>query len=336
MEEIKPNEIKQNGERDRMELEENKFPESPFGKDPEPDLEQVYGEDVKLNGRTKKYKQRSWDDYVEELKIDYKIIKEKDDMSSTITIYNIPNTEEFQELITVLKDESGSRFIEFAIVDCGFGKFYYLYRSSKLFDIVQLIRQINRTFYSESMEQYQIRLTESILAKNKSSQRFILHMSKGQQAKIIRLLQDIKISDSSFGLIMCIATLNKAKEKFDQYITEKYEVYYNDDGYYKLIKREIDRATINGIDWLINTLPVMVDEVGVYKKQYLCDITDQKITKKLLYKLTAVDNTIKLIVEREREIPAKCGLDYYLHREEITIKQTLPATDTVIDPTTLV
>lgn len=315
-------------EENKMGPEENKFPDDPFGKNPESNLKPIEDGEAELDGqKPKKHKQTSWDDYAERLKIDYKAVKDVDDISSTITIYNIPNIEEFQELITVLKDENGSRFIEFAIADCGFGRFYYLYKSSKLFDIIQLMKQINRTFYSESVEQYQIRLTESILSRNKSDRKIILHMSTKQRAVINRLLQDIHVSDSSFGLVMCIATLNKAKEKFDRYITEKYEVYYSDDGYFKLIKREINRATVDGIDWLINTLPIMVDDVAVHKKQYLYDITDQKITKKLLYKLTTVDDTIKLITEKEREIPAKCGLDYYLHKDEITIKQPIPIPD---------
>lgn len=290
-------------------------------------LNMVPEEDVisQGKGRKRKYKQETWDEYAEKKAQEFEQIALKDSMNSTIVINNIPNEEEFQEIITTLKDHHGGRTTEFIITSCGFGRFYHIYISTGLKDVISVIKQVNRSFYSENMEQFKIGLTESILDKNKKEEaRFVLHMSKQQKAIIRRLLQDIKISESSFGFVCCIATFNKAKEKFEQFLTEKYEVLYEDDGYFKLIKKEIDRATVNGISWVINSMPIMLVDVEKHKQQYLYDIDNPKLEKKLIMKINVMDEAMKVVGSKNMEIPTKYGLDFNLHKEEVKLKQQLP------------
>lgn len=304
----------------KIELEENKFPDSPSEDIKSVDIIQPVEERVYVVKRTK-YKQLSWNDYTERLEIDYKTIKETDDMSSTITINNIPNIEEFQELITVLKDESGERFIEFAIVDCGTGRFYYLYKSSKLFNIVQLIRQINRTFHSEYFKQYNVNIGDSIPERNvKTKSEFRLHMSSKIRVIIERLLQDIKISDSSFGLMCCIFTFNRAKERFKELRADKFKIYYRDDGYYKFIKEDIEDSARRGITWLIESLPVMVDDVErniILFKYYKENNHDSypELKDDLIYKIAVLDNTIELIKDNKIDLPIKTAMDIRSYEE---------------------
>lgn len=265
-----------------------------------------------------------WDEYAEKKSQEFEDIAAMDLMDSTIMISNIPNYEEFCDLITFLKDSHGGKMTEFIITSCGFGRFYDMYTSTGLKDVTKAINHINRNFYSEFIGEFKISIMESILEKNKSGKRFVLHMSRQQKAAIQKLLHDIKVLESSFGLLICIETLNKAKGKFGEFLTDKYQVLYEDDGYTRLIKMEIDRATIDGVDWLVNIMPVMLRDIEVNKQQYLYDVSNQKLEKTLIYKIDTIEDVMRTVENENREIPTKYELDFILHKDEIKLRQQIP------------
>jgi hypothetical protein len=253
-----------------------------------------------------KYKQKSFDDYISEHEKTFDDLQMTGKIDATLTINSIPNEREFHKLIKVLKARYGSGIVDFVIVDHGYTTFYFIYKSSRLFDIIKVIDKVNSSFYSEKLEDFKPSLTEAIPG-TRSEKRVVLHISRKQKGMISALLEDIRVSESNFGLICCILTFNRAKERFENFITEKYEAFYDDDGYVKLIQTEIDRATVNGINWLINSLETMFWEIDGRTKEYLYDpeSADQKLMKYIRIKRDAMNDAIEMIESSDIEIRPK-------------------------------
>lgn len=289
------------------------------------------GEYKRKGNHTKSYKQRTWEEYVEGVDDDdekgarkrFQHIALNDDTHSTITIRGIPNFPEFQRIITTLKDEyRPGGLTEFMIVDMGSTTFYYLYKSSKLFDIIKIIQMVNDRFYSEYFKQYNVDIGDSILERNvQTKSEFRLHMTSQLKAAIERELKDLNITEDKFGLMCCILTFNKAKEKFEELITDKFKIYYRDEGYYKIIKEDIESSTKRGITWLIESLPKIMEDIErntILVKYYKENNHDSypELKDDLIYKMQALDKTIVTLKDNKIDLPIKTAMDIMSYEEE--------------------
>lgn len=290
------------------------------------------GENKKIKGNYEKtYKQKSWEEYVEGVygvegdgaRKKFQQVTLNDDMDSTITIRGIPNFPEFQRIVTMLKDEyKPGRFAEFMIVDMGSTRFYYLYKSSQLFDIIKIIRMVNDRFYSEYFKQYNLNIGDSILERNvQTKSEFRLHMTSQLKAIIERELKDLNITEEKYGLMCCILTFNKAKEKFEELRTDKFKVYYRDDGYYKLIQEDIEGSARRGIIWLIESLPKIMEDVErntILVKYYKESNHDSypELKDDLVYKMQALDKAIITLKDNKVDLPVKTAMDIRAYEDE--------------------
>ena len=268
--------------------------------------------------RIPKVKPKTWDEYIKEQKEIFDVLSEEGRINATLTINNIPNEAEFHELLTVLTDEYGHGLIEFVIINNGFNKFYHLYKSSGLFDVVKANKRINSAFNSEKLELYKIGLTNTILA-SRAEKRLVLRISGKNKRMVGRLLQDIKVPESDFGLMCCFFTFNKVKHKLDDYITEKYEAFYDDDGYVMLINTEISRANIYGIARLISALETMYSDIDSITKEYLYDpqSASHKLIKHITVKRKAMLDVILCIENSATKVSMKDQLLISAFKEDL-------------------
>lgn len=258
------------------------------------------------------YKEKDWNEYVEYKKEKFEELSTQNNMDSSIIIRRSEN--EFHKLTTILKDKYGNRFADFLIVDTGLSRFYYLCKSSGLFDIMKAIKLMNERFRSEYLKNCKIEIVFSISDKNMSNGTFTLHMSDQVRSIIEELSRDINVNQSSLGLIFCILTFNRAKKNFEEIITDNFEIYYNDNGYYRFIKNEINDAARKGILLLANLLPEVLEDIRndesiiKYHKEHGEEI-DQKFKDRLIYKLAAADEVISVIVRNSALLPTSISLD---------------------------
>lgn len=236
---------------------------------------------------------------------------------STIYISNIPNPKEFKKLMTILKDKYTGRKAEYIITTAGFDRFYSLYKSSGLFDTLQIIELLEERFCLEYVEEFQISIADSIQDCN-NSDIFALHMTYDTRDAIGRLLQDIRATYSKFGFIACVFTFNKAKEEFKGLITEKYKIYYEDDGYFRIIKEDFYKNVEKGKTWLVNVLPKIIEKINSMENEFIGaknkgDIIDDKKIEEFRYKKHACEELINNITRGYDKygiyIPAKTLLD---------------------------
>lgn len=267
--------------------------------------------------KREKYKQLTWEKYMEEQTEIFDNIEAAGKINATLTINSIPNEKEFHKLTTVLKDEYTPGATEYVIVETGWNSFYVMYKSTGLFDVVKALDGISSSFHFEKMGEHKIRIGESMQGV-RAEKRLVLHISGQQKREIQRLLQDIKIPESNFGLMCCISTFNRAKEKFEGFITENYEAYYEDDGYMKIIKMEIDQATRNGIELLIDYLEVMFWEIESKVNEYLTNpYADSKLAKRIVYKRKAMNGAITALEKNKVEMSVKSQLLISSFRDDL-------------------
>lgn len=268
-----------------------------------------------------KYKQKSWDEYVEDQRIIFEQTSLVDPVNSVIKINNIPNRDEFERLMTILKDEHGGRVIEFVCTEAGYDRFYTIFQKTGLFDVTQVIQKINDTFYSEYFREFvQLDLAGTIPERNKSGngKEFYLHMSSKQKAVISRTLKYFKGTESPFGLACCIFTFNKAKEKFEFLRTDKFKVYYSDDGYAKIIQEEMREAAQTAIARLVEGLPILLNELE--EKSVLASNSElpKYIERKedLKYQIDAVDSAISVIYKNNIQVPCSHNMNFIVLKEK--------------------
>lgn len=268
----------------------------------------VDNEDLVKKGPKKgsKYKQKSWDEYCEEQKKIFDEVSIEDPINSAIKISGIPNKEEFDRMVTILKDENGGREFEFICTEYGYDRFYYIYKKTGFFDIVKVVRQVNDTFYSEYFRTFiQLNLTGSIPDRNKGGKEFYLHMSKRQKAIINRTLKDFNGNEGQFGLICCIFTFNRAQEKFQYLTTDKFKVYYQDSGYAKIILEEMSEASKKAISRLAEGFPILINELD--EKGTLAANKDlqksSEIKKNMEYGIDVVNDVYELLVKNGVNVP---------------------------------
>lgn len=264
--------------------------------------------------------QNAWNEYVEEQKEIFRDLSIRSTTRTYIKIRNIPNIDEFQELIDVLKDKYGTIFTEFLIIECGFVVFYDIYQSSGLFGATEVIKMIHKRFNSKYQEGYQTEIAESILEKNRPDNYFYLHVLKKQKIVIEKLLMDIKLKESNFGLICCIFTFNSAKEEFKELTVDRFESYYKHDGYLNTIKEEINDEARKRILCLINYLPNMLEEIendiiSIRRHKERREKVDPKIKNKLLYKIDTVEHVINVIEKNKTLLHIEVSLDDTIERK---------------------
>jgi hypothetical protein len=274
------------------------------------------------NARGKKiHKQKTWEVFAEEQTKAFEELDAMGKINATLTINSIPNEKEFHKLLTVLKDEYGPGTIEFIVTENGWNKFYVMYKSSGLFGVVKALDGVNSSFNFEKVGEHRISIIESIKGE-RAEKRCVLHVSGKQKREIQRLLQDIKISESDFGLMCCISTFNRAKEKFERFVTDKFEAYYEDDGYVKLIRTEIDHATRSGIELLLEYLEIMFWDIESKTNEYFSNpYGDPKLVKYIKYKRRAMNGAIEAIESGNVEIAVKKQLFITAFREDL---ETIP------------
>lgn len=278
-------------------------------------------QDKRKYGSKGKYKQLNWEAFAEEQKKIFEELSAIDPMNSVIKISNIPNRDEFDDLITILKDEYGGRAIEFICSENGTNKFWHIFRKTNLFDVAKVIRSINETFYSEYFREFiQLDLTGTIPERNKggNGKEFYLHMSSRQKAEILRGLKYFRGKESSLGLACCIFTFNRAKEKFEHLRTDKYKVYYRDDGYAKIIQEEMQEATQTAIARLVEGLPILLCELE--EKSVLASNSEilkyEERKEDLKYQMEAVGKAISVIRKNKVNIPAMYDMGYIVLKEK--------------------
>lgn len=285
------------------------------------------------NGKNRgKYKQLSWDDYVKEQKKIYDEVTVTDPINSFIKILNISNREEFDRMFTILKDDKriykSSREFEFICTECGSDRFWCLFKEAKLLDVTNAIENINDTFYSEHFRKFiQLDLTGSIPDRNKNGKEFYLHMSKQQLAKISRTLKYFRGKESELGLAICIFTLNRAQEKFQHLKTDKFKVYYQDNGYARIIQKEMEEAAQIAIARLVEGLPILLSELEekyvLASNKELSKYEERKDDFK--YQMKAVYEAILVIEKSDIQVPALYNMEYIVLKEKVDGTYVPPA-----------
>lgn len=276
------------------------------------------------NGKKRrKYKQLSWDEYCEKQKKIYDEVTITDPINSFLKISNIPNREEFDRMITILKDDKriykSSRELEFICTECGSDRFWYLFKGTKLLDVTKVIEKINDTFYSEYFRKFiQLDLTGSIPDRNKNGKEFYLHMSREQLAEISRTLKYFNGKESQLGLAVCIFTLNRAQEKFQHLKTDKFKVYYQDNGYARIIQEEMEEAVQVAIARLVEGLPILLNELEekytLASNKELSKYEERKEDFK--YQMKAIYEAILVIQKSDIQVPALHNLEYIVLKDK--------------------
>lgn len=267
-------------------------------------------------GRTRReiiYEEKNWEEYIKYKKEKFEELLTQDNMDCSIVIRHIPGENEFYRLMDILKDEYGSRFTNFLIVDTGLTRFYYLCESSGLFDIARTIRLVDEKFHFENWKNFKIGIVPSIPKENMSSEFLWLNMNDDVRSIIWKISKDMNISQSDIGMIFCILTFNRAKKKFEEFIKDDFETYYDDNGYYRSIKDGINNVATRGISLLINMLPKMLEDMDNDKNiindhkniEELC----QKFESKLLHKMVVADDVVSVIIKNSTLMPSGVSLD---------------------------
>lgn len=263
-------------------------------------------------------KEKTWNEYTEEKKEEYENSMGIDGLKAYIKIKDIPNWKEFKKLATILRDNYPDKYADFLITDTGFKKLYYLFNSSGLFNMLEIMETINERFSIENMEEFEIKITDFLPRKDMSNEEFTLYMTKNSRVAIQRILQDAKINNSEFGLICCIFTFNRAKEEFDSLITDNFKVYYKDDGYVKTITEKIYISAKQGILWLINILPRIFEDIQkvecVFKEHESKGIDIGQEDIELNYKKRAAEKVVDVVIN-SGIAPVRTRLDIEVYRD---------------------
>lgn len=241
-------------------------------------------------------KTRTWDEYCKEQIEIFNKTSIFDPINSTIKIGNIiPNWDEFDRMVTILKDEYGENEFGFVCAEYGYDRFYCMYKETGLSDTVKIIQDVNEVFKSELLRKFiNLDLTGSIVG-SRGENNFCLHMSRRQKATINRTIKNFNGNESQFGLMSCILTFNWAKEKFERLRTDKFKVYYQDNGYAKIIKDEIIEANKVAILRLAETFPILVE--GLEEKK------SSEMKEDYEYRLSVLKNVYDYLVNNGIFIP---------------------------------
>lgn len=280
-----------------------------------------------------------WEKFVDEQgPIFEEIRSSRRGFDSIIYFNNIPNPKEFKRLLTILKDKYTGRKAEYFIITTGFDRFYSIYKSSGLFDILQVIELLEERFCLEYIEKFQVNIADSIQDFN-NSEIFGLHTTHDTREAIGRLLQDTRVTYSKFSFVACVFTFNNAKEEFKGLITEKYKMYYDDDGFPRIIKEDFYNNTKKGKVWLAKVLPKIIEKINDIENEFIGaknkgDIIDDKKIEEFRYKRHACEELISNITRKYDKygiyIPVKILLDASVYLDISENKYISPLFD--IDP----